>query len=241
MRQISTQRLRDEARIVWHSAKLLVGRRFYFAAFVPLLWPAFQAVMLLTGGRQEDFRPESAQGTLIAFPLSCLAIFLGVRVIAGESDARRLEIAYTVPGGSQRVWLAKLLAGLGILLVAESLLAVVTWAFFTSYPPGSLYGAAQAATVYLALSMGLAALFRSEVTGAMGSAGIMALNGFLTGFGSVQTRLSPFFNPAAFRDEDASVILAHTVQNRIGFALLIAALTALAFTRAERRERMLAG
>jgi hypothetical protein len=43
------------------------------------------------------------------------------------------------------------------------------------------------------------------------------------------------------RDEDASELLDHTVQNRIGFALLILALTALAFTRAERRERMLAG
>lgn len=237
----SMQRWRDELRIVRHSAKLLAGRRFYFAAFVPLLWPAFQAFMLLVGGRQEDFRPESAQGTLIAFPLTCLAIFLGMRVIAGESDARRLEIAYTVPGGSQRVWLAKLLAGFAILLAAEAMLAVVAWAFFTSYPPGGLYGAAQAATVYLVLSMGLAALFRSEVTGAMVSAGVLTFNGLLTGFGDLQTRVSPFFNPAAIRDEDAAEILAHTVQNRIGFALLTLALTALAFTRAERRERMLAG
>jgi len=235
MTSLSTRRLRDEARIVWYSAKLLAGRRFYVAVFVPLLWPALQALLLLAGG-QEDIRPESVQGGLIGLPLSCLAVFLGMRVIAGESDARRLEIAYTVPGGSQRVWLGKLLAGLGILLAAEALLALVAWAFFTSYPPGSLYGAAQAATVYLVLSMGLAALFRSEVTGAMTSAVVLLL-----GVANSQTRFSPFYNPAAVRDEDASVLLAHTVQNRIGFALLIAALTALAFTRAERREKMLAG
>lgn len=234
MTWISTRRLRDEARIVWHSAKLLAGRRFYVAVFVPLLWPAFQALLLLAGS-QEDLRPESVQGALIGLPLSCLAIFLGMRVIAGEADARRLEIAYTVPGGSHRVWLGKLAAGLGILLAAEALLGFVAWAFFTSYPPGALYGAAQAATVYLVLSMGLAALFRSEVTGAMTSA-VLLLIGILN-----QTRFSPFWNPAAARDEDASELLAHTVQNRIGFALLIAALTALAFTRAERRERMLAG
>jgi hypothetical protein len=235
--RIDLQRLRDLGRTVLHSARLLVGRPFYLAALVPLLWPAFQALMLLSGGRQEDFRPESAQGTLLGFPLALLAIFLGVRVIAGEVDARRLEIAYTVPGGSHRVWLAKLLAGLGILLASEALLALVAFAFFTSFPLGGLYGALQAAMFYLVLAMGLAALFRSEVTGAMATVGILALNTF---FPAV-SRFSPFFNPVAFGDDDPAEILAFTIQNRIGFALLIAALTALAFTRAERREKMLAG
>jgi hypothetical protein len=38
---------------------------------------------------------------------------------------------------------------------------------------------------------------------------------------------------------DADQLLAYTVQNRIGFVLVIAAVIALAFGRAEQRERIL--
>lgn len=233
--------LADRWRLSTLAAHLLAGRRFWLAALVPLAWPAFQAILLATGGREQIFERAAAQGTLIGLPLTVLAIFLGVRVIAGEVDARRLEIAYTVPGGSHRVWLAKLTAAVAILLVAEGLLALAAWTFFTSFPPAALYGALQAATVYLVLAMGLAALFKSEVTGAMAVAVVLALNGLFTGFGDAQNRFSPFWNPAALPDSQASQALAWTLQNRIGFLLVIAALTALAFGRAERREKMLSG
>jgi ABC-type transport system involved in multi-copper enzyme maturation permease subunit len=190
---------------------------------------------------RESYEPSSALGTLIGLPLTVLAIFLGVRVIAGEIDARRLEIAYTVPGGSHRVWLAKLAAAFAILLVAEGLLALVAWGFFTVFPLSTLYGALQAATVYLVLAMGLATLFKSEVTGAMVAAAVLALNWVLTGFGTNQIRFSPFWNGAALPDSQASQALAWTLQNRVGFLLVIAALVALAFGRAERREKMLSG
>jgi hypothetical protein len=216
-----------------------VGRRYWIPTLLPLSWPAFQALLLVSGARVEAFAPISAQGTLIGLPLSVLAIFLGVRVIAGEIDARRLEIAYTVPGGAQRVWIGKLGAALTILLVAEALLAAVVWAFFTEYPLAAVYGALQAAAFYLVLSMGLATLLKSEVSGALLSASALALNGILTGFGGAQHRLSPFFNPDMLGNRDAAVVLAFTVQNRIGFALLIAGLAGLAISHAERRERML--
>jgi ABC-type transport system involved in multi-copper enzyme maturation permease subunit len=115
----------------------------------PLAWTAFHGWRIGMGW-QEAFEPVDVQNFLVGLPLVVVAIFLGVRVIVGEVDARRLEIACTVPGGSQRVWIAKLLAAWGILIVASA-----------------LFGALQSATFYLVLSMGLAAPFKSEVTGAM--------------------------------------------------------------------------
>ncbi|MCP4656754.1 MAG: hypothetical protein GY856_15180, partial [bacterium] len=87
------QRLMGALRLVRISARLLVGRHFWLAMLPPLLWSGFQALLLVTGQRENAFGPASVQGTLIGFPLAVLAIFLGVRVIAGEVDARRLEIA----------------------------------------------------------------------------------------------------------------------------------------------------
>jgi hypothetical protein len=195
----------------------------------------------MPGTDARDPVPEMAQGAFIGFPLTVLAIGLGVRIIANELERRTLEIAYTVPGGTHRVWIAKLAATAMILVVAEGLLAISTWAFFTSYPLAALYGALQPALFYLALSMGFAALFKSEVTGAMATAAVLSLNGFLTGFGETQWRISPFWNPLALRETGSAMAAAYTVQNRIGFVLAIAAVIALAFARAERREKMLSG
>ena len=233
--------IRDLLRVVELSARLLVGRRWWIACLVPLVWPAFEAFRLLVRWRLESFQPVEAQNGLIGVPLAVLAVFLGVRVIAGEMERRTLEIAYTVPGGAVRVWLGKLAAGAVILLGAEALLAGAAHAFFTEVPPAALYGALQAAVVYLVLSAGLAALARSEITGAMLGAAVLFLNGLLTGFGSSQPRLSPFFNPLAITGSSPEDVLAWTVQNRIGMVLLAAALTALAVARAERRERLLGG
>jgi ABC-type transport system involved in multi-copper enzyme maturation permease subunit len=230
-------RLRDALELVALSGRLVGGRRFWLGPLLPLLWPAFQAIRLVVGWREEVFEPVSAQSTLIGVPLVVLAIGLGVRVIAGEVDRRTLEIAYTVPGGSQRVWLSKLAAAAALLAASEVLLAVVTFAFFTSFPPGALYGALQSALVFLVVGMALAALFANEVTGAMATV-VVLLVASLPGGGS---RLSPFFNPLAVEETSAVTVLAWTVQNRVGYALAIAAITALAFARAERREKLLAG
>lgn len=231
----------DRLRLGRLSALLLVGRRYWLPALLPLGWLAFQAVLLVTGAREEAFLPEAAQGTLIGVPVTVLGLLLGSRVIAGELDARRAEIAYTVPGGAHRVWLAKLLAAWTLLVASELLMAAVVWLFFTPYPPAALVGALQAATFYLVLAMGLAALLRSEVAGAMVAASVLVANGVLTGFGQNQLRLSPFWNPAMLHGTDRGLLFAWTLQNRVGFALLIAALVALAFAHAERRERMLSG
>jgi ABC-type transport system involved in multi-copper enzyme maturation permease subunit len=231
------QHLAQWLQLVRLSARLVAGRRFWIAPLLPLLWHGFRALILIIPGTDaRDPVPEMAQGAYIGFPLTVLAIGLGVRIIANELERRTLEIAYTVPGGTHRVWIAKLAAAAMILVAAEALLAVSTWAFFTAYPPTALYGALQPALFYLVLSMGFAALFKSEVTGAMATAAVLSLNGFIS-----EWRISPFWNPLALQDTGSAMATAYTVQNRIGFVLAIAAVIALAFARAERREKMLSG
>ena len=193
--------------------------------------------LLVVGGRR--FWLLTVLPLLVGLPLTLVAIFLGMRVIAGEIDARSLEIANTVPGGCERVWWAKLVASGLVLVAAETLLAATTYMFFTSFPWSALYGAMQAALFYLVLSMGMATLFRSEAAGAMAIAAILGFNGLTTGFGDTQVRISPFWSPHALEDAGPVELLAWTLQNRIGIVLAMAAILALAFMRANRRERML--
>jgi ABC-type transport system involved in multi-copper enzyme maturation permease subunit len=214
---------------------MIAGRRFWIAPLLPLLWTAFQIFRLAIGWREEIYTPADAQNVLIGFPLTVLGIIFGMRIIAGEIDRRTLEIAYTVPGGTHRVWLAKLVAAFLLLVVAEALLAVATFLFCTDYPAGTLYGALQGAVVYMMLAMALSALFKSEAAGAMVTAALLTLNGILT------NRFSPFWNPLTREDSEFDLLLAWTTQNRIGFILAIGALALLAFSRAENREKILSG
>ena len=87
--------------------------------------------------------------------------------------------------------------------------------------------------------MFFAALSKSEAAGALITVVVLMLNGLITGFGQNQIRISPFWNPGVLVGSDAGQLLAWTLQNRIGFALIIAAVIALAFGRAEQRERIL--
>lgn len=221
------------------SLRLQLGRRVWIVPLLAMVWLAYHAFTVLVGWRAQSFDAVDVQNGLIGFPLVVLGIGLGVRIIAGEIEQRTLEVTYTVPGGAHRVWISKLVAAGSTLLLAEALLAVIVAAFFTPYPPMSLYGALQGAVFYLVLAMGLGALFRSEITAALVALLVLVANGFLTGFGDLSTRWSPLFNPLAVRNASPADVLAWTVQNRVGVALLILALVALSAARAERREQLL--
>ncbi len=238
MRDFSKQ-LADTIELTKLSLRWQLGRRAWVAAALALAWPAYHALSLAIGWRDARFTAAEAQNYLIGFPLVVLAIGLGVRIIAGEIEQRTLEVTYTVPGGARRVWLSKLLAAALPLLGAGVLLAVITAAFFTSYPLAALYGALQGAAFYLVLAMGLGALLKSEITAALVAGIVLSLNGFLTGFGDFDRRWSPLFNPLRMDDSSASEVLAWTIQNRIGVALMILALFLLSCVRAERREQLL--
>jgi hypothetical protein len=232
-------RLREQLGLVPVSLRLLAGRHWWAAPLLVLVWPAFWFLCVAAGWTEEPFEARHVQGWLVGIPLVFLAAGLGVRVIAGEIDQRTLEIAYTVPGGATRVWTSKLLASLALILPAEAVLALAAFVFVPSYPPGALYGALQAALFYLVLAMALATLFKSEATGGLVLALVLVLNLFLTASGNAQFRFSPFWNPEVLSEAPERDVLAWTIQNRIGFALVTAAILALTFSRAERRERML--
>jgi len=217
----------------------LAGRFFWVLPLLPLVWlVVFGTVLSLDG---EVIAPEEAQGVLLAVPMTALAIFMGIRIIGGEIDDRSLEIAYTVPGGCERLWYVKLFAAVSVLLISEVLLAVSVYVFFTPYPLAALYGALQASCFYLILALAFTTLFRSEAAGAMATVLVLVLNGLITGFGDNQIRISPFWNPYALTDADPTELFAWTLQNHIGMLLAMVAILSLAFMRANRREQMLSG
>ncbi len=215
---------------------MMVGRRFWLLPLLPLGWLVFLQLDLFSFF---NMSPEAVQGLVLGVPMALLGIFLGIRVIAGEIDDRSLELAYTVPGGSERLWRIKLIAAVTMLLVMEATLALVTVTWITGFPLGALYGAFQAGCFYLVLSLSLATLFRSQIGGGVFTVILLGINGVLTGFGNAQLRGSPFFNPYVIVGADSTDVLAWTVQNRIGMLLLMAGILSLAFMRANRRERML--
>ena len=215
---------------------MMVGRRFWLLPLLPLGWLVFLQLELFSFF---NMSPEAVQGLVLGVPMALLGIFLGIRVIAGEIDDRSLELAYTVPGGSERLWRIKLIAAVTMLLVMEATLALVTVTWITGFPLGALYGAFQAGCFYLVLSLSLATLFRSQIGGGVFTVILLGINGVLTGFGNAQLRGSPFFNPYVIVGADSTDVLAWTVQNRIGMLLLMAGILSLAFMRANRRERML--
>jgi ABC-type transport system involved in multi-copper enzyme maturation permease subunit len=227
----------DAAMLLRLSLRLQLGRWVWLVPAIALLWPAYHAITVLLASRQ--LNAADAQNGLIGMPLVVLAIGLGVRVVAAEIDQRTLEVAYTVPGGARRVWVAKLAAAAVPLLGTGLLLAIIDAVFLVRYPLSALYGALQAAAFYLVLAAGLGALLRNEITAALVASVMLALNGFLTGFGNAPSRWSPLFNPLAVKDLSETEIFAWTVQNRIGFALLILSLVALTCARTERRETLL--
>ena len=227
--------------VVRLSAVVIAGPRYWLLPLLPLPWLAVQAVWLIAG-YGPTFEAAAAQNTLIGAPVAVLALFLGGRIVAGELDQHTLEIAYTTPGGAYRVWLGKLAAASMILLASLSLMTVLSFTLFTAFPVvQTFWGAAQSVAFCLALSMGLSTLFRGETSGALASLGLLGLLGAIRFLIPLQFRVSPFWNPLAVEDADAEQLLAMAVQNRIGFALAIAAMVALTFARAERREKMLGG
>lgn len=217
----------------------LAGRYFWVLPLLPLLWLVVVGTVLWLDG--EIITPEEAQGVLLAVPMTALAVFMGIRIIGGEIDDRSLEIAYTVPGGCERLWYAKLFAAVAVLLCSEVLLGLSVYAFFTPYPLAALYNALQASCFYLILALAFATLFRSEAAGAMATVLVLGLNGLITDFGDNQIRISPFWNPYALTDADPTELFAWTLQNHIGMLLAMVAILSLAFMRANRREQMLSG
>ncbi len=223
-----------------YAAISLSGKYFYLILLVAPIW-VLGLFLLEYVGLVDGFNGGHAQVTLIGIPLVFIGVFLGLRIIASEISGRSLEIVYTVPGGCERVWWVKLLAAVLILLPVEILLGIGVWFFITKYPLLALQGALQGALFAMVLAMGMSALFRSEIGGAVATALVLVFFAFVSGFGNVQRVFSPFYNPFSLFDADPETLLAATMQNRIGYFLLTLSILGLAFMRSNRREKLLSG
>jgi hypothetical protein len=122
-----------------YSGRLMAGKRFWIIIFLPLIWPVLQALFVGMGWSDSKFNPADAH-LLISIPLSVVAMGLGLRIIAGEIDSMTLEIAYTVPGGCHRVWLAKIATCFCLLLASELLLALLQCSFLYLFQLGHSMG-----------------------------------------------------------------------------------------------------
>lgn len=219
-------------RLMFLSTEIVAGRKFWIVILLPLLWLVFQAVFILLGWRESKLDEVNAQA-LIGLPLAVIAMGFGIRIIAGEIDGRTLEIAFTVPGGCHRVWLAKIVSSVCLLLISEIILAIAVLIFFIpSIPFVALYGALQGAIFYLVVGMAFSAFFRSEITGAMATIALFTINLLYNGW------ISPFYNPI-IEEMEKTQQFGRVLRNRILFIILIGALTLLTFSRVERREKML--
>ena len=234
---IALYRLQANLEMYRLAATSLAGKRFWL---ILLIAPIYLFVRwVLHYFNLNTIEVADIQGDILGLPMAVVGMVLGLRIIAGEISGRTLEIIYTVPGGCERVWWSKIIAALLILLPLEFFLAVGAWYLFEPFPLFMLYGALQAAVFYLLVSMGFSALFRSEVGGGIAVFALLMFNGLITGFGSNQIVISPFYNPWMIEDMDFDALLARTVQNRIGYLLMDLAIIALTFMRSNRREKLL--
>jgi hypothetical protein len=88
--------------------------------------------------------------------------------------------------------------------------------------------------------MGAGALFRNKMTAGLACVVVMFFTGAFTDFGGNPTRYTPFFNPLSLAQTmSTEELLYWLLQNHIGFAMIIATLVILTFSRVERRELML--
>ena len=215
------------------------GRYFYLFLLLAPIWLMVNWLLEFWGvGGSIDYVDVS--GRIIGLPLSVLGIYLGLRIIASEINGRTLEIVYTVPGGCEKVWLSKLIAGFLILLPTAVILGLGAWLLFTPFPILAFFYGLQAPVFYMVLAMGFSTLFRSEVGGAITTIAVLFFNGMVTNFGGNQIRISPFFNPYQLQEQLTNEeLLGFIIQNRVGYLLLILAILGLTFMRSNRREKLL--
>lgn len=223
-----------------YAAISIAGKHFYLLLLIAPIW-VLSMWLLEYIGMFSGLHGGNAQVLLIGLPMVFVAIFLGLRIMASEISGRSLEIVYTVPGGSERVWWTKLLAAVLILIPFMGLLSGGVWLFITNYNLLVLQGSLQAALFFLVLAMGFSVLFRSEIGGAVATIAVLGIFGLVSGFGNNQLEISPFYNPFTLVNEDPEEVIASTVRNRVGYLLLTFAILGLAFMRSNRREKLLSG
>ncbi|MFQ5753998.1 MAG: hypothetical protein ACE5HI_18580 [bacterium] len=184
---------------------------------------------------QEDILPW-----LLQFPLSILAVYLNMQLIAGEKENRTLEVMFTTAGSRYKVWLLRVTTlNLLLLLIAFGLSGV---AFFTiadiAVIGTALHGFIPTFFVG-SMTLYFSVRFRSGFAAGMISAGLLILIlMFSEAFN--ETRYFLYFNPYDVpRRLDPETWRLWMWQNRIALIFLGIFLHFFALRGLEAREDLL--
>ena len=225
---------RDTVELLKLSVYLQFGKRFWLIAVLALLWLLSHLVIQLLGWHSAGFNESDVQNLLIGFPLYCLSIGMGVRIIAHEIEQRTLEVSYTVSGNARRVWLSKLAASAFLLLLIQVVLSVVTWLVYVEYSMLIFFKVLQGSLFFLVFSMFAGALVRNELAAIL----VSLVVGYLC-LDSTSSKWSAFFNPLVVDSAPPNELVIWIVQNHIGYFLVIFVVVFLSLSRADQRESLL--
>lgn len=216
--------------------KKQLGHYYWLTPLVVMIWPTGLALLALFDITPVSVNHSSVQNWLIGFPLNLLAIGIGIGIIADEIEKQTLEVTYTIPGGTRRIWLYSILACLLILVAATILLSLSCYLFISGLPSGGeFFRGFQGAVFFLIWAMALGCFFRSKLVASLLS--LLTYAGLI--FVNFDTRWSPLFNPASVASNAGEEVHIWMIQNHVGVTVLLGLLLVLSFARVDRVELML--
>ncbi len=234
----------DQLRIAWEilrlQAQILFSKKFLW--FIGGILGYF-VIAYIINYRQpilDRLTPEDALPWLLEFPLTILAIYLNMQLIASEKENRTLEVMFTTAGSRYKVWLLRLgtlnlllltlaflLSGLAFFAFADiEILGTAIHGFVPSYFVGAM-------TLFFSVK------FRGGFAAGMVAAGLVTLT-FMFNEALRDTRYFMYFNPYFLpRQIDPETWNLWMWQNRITVLAAGMALQFFALRGLQDRERLL--
>lgn len=243
-RRFSALHKSEQIHIGWEvlrlQAQILFSKKFLW--FVGGILGYF-VIAYIINYRQPILDRLTAEGVLpwlLEFPLTILAIYLNMQLIASEKENRTLEVMFTTAGSRYKVWLLRLGTLNLLLLILAFLLSLL--AFFT-FADIEILGMAIhgfVPTYFVgAMTLFFSVKFRSGFAAGMVAAGLVTL---IFMFNEVlhETRYFLYFNPYFLpRRLDPETWNLWMWQNRIAVLAAGMALQFFALRGLEDRERLL--
>jgi hypothetical protein len=221
--------------------KLLFGRHWWLYLMVLLLWLGWLVVRVVMGWTEEPWQPDEVQNTVLTPPLLLLAVYLGMSAFAFEIDDRTIEGVFTVSGSRYRPWLVRIGTVVAFLVVADLLLAGLTWVFLVDFPvPAVAANALVPPLLYFALALMFSLLFKGTIPAGLAVTPLLLLNATVLAGALGRTRYNVFFNYLARpTDIDETLWRIMAVQNRLVLLLVIGLILFYTVRLTDKRERLL--
>ena len=221
------------------SLKIVFHRKLMFGVLGVLGYYAI-IYAILTFRPNDGFSVEDALNTLVQIPISALAVYLSMDIVASERDRDTLETLFSTASTHYAIWMVRLTSLHGILIAAALGMSSLSYILFAEFPfvLGALNAVVPAylianLTFYFAVSV------RSSNAAGMLSLGFLLLS--LMFSANLQgTLYDPFLNPFNIPESvDLSVWEDRVLINRAAVLGLGALMLFLALRRMERREKLL--